>query len=82
MKLYNEDINEYLDVNIFGECEKSLNKLSEGRIFDIHSNDDGETFFIGEKCDEYFTKTLNVEICKDLSELFSKLANHLELKDK
>lgn len=78
MKLYNEEINEYVDKNMFGECEKTLNKLSEARVFDINSNNNGKSFFIGEMCDEYFAEDLTVDMCKDLVELFSKLAEHLK----
>jgi len=68
------------DVNMFGETEKVLDKLSDGRVFQILVLEDTNEIFIGEMCDEYFGKRLTSEELRDLAVIFNGLADYKDSK--
>ena len=78
MEHYVKDADEYVDKNLFGDCEKTLEKLAENRVFNILYIEEKEVFSLYEMCDEYFGTNLTVEMCEDLSELFAKIASKLK----
>ena len=80
MLVYNRKTKEKEDVNLFGECEKTLKYLSDSGIFEIIYAEIDNDFGIAEMNGKYYAKTLTVEMCKDLSELFGKIAKHIESK--
>lgn len=67
-------------INMFGECERVLQVMEGERVFSIYYDEDKSDFIIYEKCDEYFGVTLTSEICRNLLELFSKIANKVEAR--
>lgn len=74
----NQDGPESQNVNMFGDCEKTLELMADERVFDItYYKDDGK-FGMREMCDEWFGMTLTAEMCEDLSELFSKIAEKIK----
>lgn len=66
------------NLDIFGECEDSLKLMEVRRIFDIKYNEDKNSFFIFERSGEYFEAELTPHDCRNLSELFGKIADKLE----
>ena len=64
--------------NILGDCEKVLGTTKEGRIFNIFHVERNNGFYLHEYCDEYFELKLTSKMCKDLAELFSKIAKRIE----
>lgn len=60
--------------NLFGDSEKVLSTVKEGRIFNVFYVERNNSFYLHEQCDEYFELKLTVDMCKDLSDLFSKIA--------
>lgn len=64
--------------NLLGDCEKVLNRTQEGRIFNVFHVERNNGFYLHEKCDEYFELKLTTDMCRDLSELFSKIAIKIE----
>lgn len=67
-------IKEY--VNMFGESEKVLEKLFDGRVFEITIFEDSNKIGIGEMCDEYFGEYLSSEELRDLAVIFNGLADY------
>ncbi|VDG98918.1 Uncharacterised protein [Lysinibacillus sphaericus] len=82
MEIYNPDKltfeEQFREENILGDCEKTLSKLDEGRIFDVTYNEIEKSFVIGENCDRHFAEELTKEMLEDLSEAFEKMARMLD----
>lgn len=68
------------NINLFGESEKTLEKLSDGRIFNIEYQTDKKRFIIYERCDEWYSEELTLSDCKNLADLFSQMVEYLKEK--
>lgn len=79
MKRFNEKLMEDEDINLFGECEKVIEILEKKRIVSVYlDSEKPNSFRIAEKCDEWFGMELTAEMCRDLAELFTRIAERIE----
>lgn len=76
MERWDKDKKEMVEGISFGKCEETLKKIAEQRVFNIYQNEG--KFTIYEMCDEYFGVDLTLEMCENLSELFSKIADKIK----
>lgn len=60
--------------NLFGECENAL----QNKVFSIFFNEVSGDFVMYEKCDYYLSENLTYERCKQLEELFGKIAEKIK----
>lgn len=69
---------QFREENLLGDCERTLSKLEDGRIFSVSYDEVEKRFTIGERCDSYFAEELTKEMLEDLSEAFEKMARMLD----
>lgn len=69
---------ETIKQNFFGECEYVIDRLHNERVCVIGYNEKDNQFWIGESCDDWYADDLSTEDCKNLAEMFNKMADMME----
>lgn len=65
-------------VDMFGECEKVIDILSNERVMEVAYIENKNKFIISEMCDEYFGIYLTADMADQLAELFSNISKHIK----
>lgn len=82
MRLHSgEDVSYLMEHPIIQRHIDLIERFANDRIFTIFYEDydnQGKKLIIEECCDNWFNRTLTIEDCKELAELFTDIANELE----
>lgn len=64
--------------SFISDYQRVIDKLEDARVAGVGYNKAAEAFYMYEACDGYFSVRLTSEDCKELSDMFSGMSEHIK----